>query len=251
MKAAALLSVVVVLAVLGAGAVSGHDVEEKFVFADLINDVKERQVELSRHPLFKMLADRSIPARKRMTFAPYWAFLALTGADLLDTWLYIPNPKSDLEKRVNIFIEEDNFHYNFFLHDFENVFGYTLDRFGSYTAVMRHMYGAESRTVRELIYIWLVVATKYNDPIVTLATFEAIEAGLKDLFEVVYTDVYLASEDLKELQYFGATHVELEMNHTQTSWFKEENSPRPLAELEITRLQMEHSLEAIGAMFDK
>ena len=95
-----------------------------------------------------------------------------------------------------------------------------MDRFGSYSAVMRHMYGAESKAVRELIYAWTVVASKYDDPLITLTTFEVIEAGLKDFFEVVYTKVYLAEEELKGMQYFGATHVELEMNHTMTSWFK-------------------------------
>ena len=246
--------VAVALAALGPiaeGNSAEGDESGTLLFADVISAIEQRQVELSQHPFFKMLADESIPVRRRMTFAPYWAYFALTAADLLDTWLYIPNPQSELEQRINTFVEEDNFHYNYFLHDMEHVFGYTLDRFGSYSAVMRHMYGAESKAVREIIYAWTVVASKYDDPLITLTTFEVIEAGLKDFFEVVYTKVYLAEEELRGMQYFGATHVELEMNHTMTSWFKGENPLRPLAELKITHLQQEHALEAMNAMFDK
>lgn len=221
------------------------------LFADVISVIKQQQEKLSQHPFFKMLADKTIPPRQRMTFAPYWAYFALAGADLLDTWLYIPNPQTELEERINNFIEEDNFHYNLFLHDMDQVFGYTVDRFGSYSAVMRHMYGADSKAVRELVYAWTVAATKFDDPLITLATFEIIEAGLKDFFETVYTNVFLAEEEFKGLHYFGKKHVELEINHTLTSWFKGDNPLRPLAELEITPLQKEHALEAVDMMFDK
>ena len=228
----------------------GHE-SGPLLFADVISVIKQRQEKLSQHPFFQMLADKSIPARQRMTFAPYWAYFALTAADLLDTWLYIPNPKTELERRINIFIEEDNFHYNLFLHDMDQVFGYTLDRFGSYSAVMRHTFGADSKAVRELVYAWTVAATKFDDPLITLTTFEIIEAGLKDFFEAVYANVFLAEEEFKGLHYFGNKHVELEINHTQTSWFKGDNPVRPLAELEITPLQKEHALEAVDMMFDK
>jgi len=40
---------------------------------------------------------------------PYWTFFAMGFADLLDSWLYVPNPQSDLEKRINIFVSEDKF----------------------------------------------------------------------------------------------------------------------------------------------
>ena len=106
-----------------------------------------------------MLADKSIPARQRMTFAPYWAYIALT--DLLDTWLYI-HSQSQNRTVAACKLEEDNFHYNLFLHDMDQVFGYTLDRFGSYSAVLRHMYGADSKAVRELVYARTVAATKFE-----------------------------------------------------------------------------------------
>ena len=220
----------------------------KLLFSSLTEDIKERQKELSEHPFFKMLGDESIPLRKRASFAPYWAFFAFSFADVLDTWIYIPNPRSELEERINMFVREDNFHYNFFFEDMREL-GYTLDRFGSLDAVMRHLWSAESMAVREFIYTWAFYAKRYDDPLVTLATFEAVEAGLQDLFENTATK--LAFEKGLKLEYFGGTHVDLERNHTHTGWFKGGEIVSSLEDLEITELQRDNALEAFEPIFDK
>lgn len=251
MKVAILVAVALVLAV-GVNSTKEDESVDPQLFADVISVCKQRQEQMSQHPFFKMLADQSIPVRQRMMFAPYWASFALSAADVMDTWLYFPNPRTELEELVDAFIGEDNFHYNFFLHDLEEVFGYTMDRFGSVSAVMRHMYGADSKAVRELMYAWVGVVTKYsNDPIVILASFEAGEACMKTFFETVYTYVFLAEEELKDMQYFGTKHVELEMNHKLTTWFKGDDLIRPLAQIEITPLQKEHALEAVEVTYEK
>ena len=99
------------------------------VFDEVIDVIEEKREELSHHKLFKYLADESIPAAKRMQFVPYWTYFALAAADVLDSWIRIPNPQTELERRVNVFINEDNFHYNLFIHDVETVLGYTPSRF--------------------------------------------------------------------------------------------------------------------------
>ena len=248
MKLIIAIAVAVTVPCLVTGGSSPEDASSKLRFSDIITYIQDRRLELSRHPFFKMLGDESIPAAKRMSFTPYWAFFAFSFADVLGTWIYNPNPQSDLEQRINIFVSEDDYHYNFFLHDMETL-GYTIDRFGSAEAVLRHMWSDESRAIRDLIYTWVLGAKMYNDPIVTLATFEGIEAGLKDLFEVAYGKVFLPEGGLKDLEYFGGKHVELEQNHTQTGWFKDIYSP--LAQLEITEQQKANALTAIDAMFEK
>ena len=246
--------VVVALAALGLAFVKGNVEEDEsasLLFADVLSVCEQRQHEISQHPFFKMLADQSIPARQRMRFVPYWAYFSMAAADVMDTWLYFPNPQTELEKLVNMFVEDDDFHYNLFLHDMEHVLGYTLDRFGSFSAVMRHLFGAESKAVRELFYSFAAVASKYNDPVVILAQFEAGEACLKDFFETVNTHVVPAEEEFKELQYFGPKHIELEKSHKITNWFKGENALDSLAELKITPSQREHALEAVNVMYEK
>ena len=219
-------------------------------FQEMMDIIEEKQRELSQHDFFKYLADDSISASKRIQFVPYWSYFALAAADVLDSWIRIPNPKSDLERRVNVFIDEDNFHYNLFLHDVENVLGYTPSRFGSYGAILRHLWGDDSKAVRMLIYAWGSGAKKSKDPMVALASFEAVEAGLKDIFEITYSKLFKGNDGYPDLKYFGQTHVDLESNHTVTGWFKEgEQSTLPLNSYEITEETKQFSLEVVEDMF--
>ena len=70
-------------------------------------------------------------------------------------------------------------------------------------------------------------------------------------FETVYTHVFQAEEEFKELQYFWAKHIELEKGHQMTNQFKGENALDSLAKLKITPSQKEHALEAVIVMYEK
>ena len=221
-------------------------------FSDIISTISEKRDIISEHRFFKMLADPSLPYERRMSFIPYWSYFAMSFADILDSWLYIENPKNELEERVNTFVGEDDFHYNLFLHDVEVVLGYTQERFSSYSAVLRHTWSDETKAVRQLMYTWIACTRKYDDPLITLASFETIEAGLKDIFEVTFSSIYMPEDGLKDLKYFGLTHVELEVNHTQTAWFREGDSPfRPLGELDVSPLQWKQAMEMVDEIFDR
>lgn len=222
----------------------------QYHFKEVIDVIEEKREELSHHELFKYLADESIPSAKRMQFVPYWTYFALAAADVLDSWIRIPNPQTELERRVNVFIDEDNFHYNLFIHDVETVLGYTPSRFGSYGAILRHLWGDDSKAVRMLIYAWGSGVKKSSDPMVALASFEAVEAGLKDIFETTFNKIFKGKDGFPDLKYFGQAHVDLEVNHTQTSWFKEGENPfRPLANYEITKETKQIALEVVEDMF--
>ena len=212
--------------------------------------ILEKQQELSQHDFFRYLADESIPASKRIQFVPYWTYFALAAADVLDSWFRIPNPKSELERRINTFINEDNFHYNLFLHDVETVLGYTPSRFGSYGAILRHLWSDETRAVRMLIFAWASGGKKSEDPMVALASFEAVEAGLKDFCETVFAKLFNGKDGYPDLQYFGQAHVDLELNHTVTAWFQEDHQAKlPLEGLEISEETKRLSLDVVEDMF--
>ena len=242
-------SFLIVAAVVGICCTSGS--ATRHTFQEVMDVIEVKQKELSRHELFKYLADESIPATKRLQFVPYWTYFALAAADVLDSWFRIPNPKTELERRVNVFIDEDNFHYNLFLHDVETVLGYTPSRFGSYGAMLRHLWGDESKAVRMLIFAWASGGKKSDDPMVALASFEAVEAGLKDLFETTYDKLFKGENGAPDLKYFGQAHVDLELNHTVTAWFKldEEQASLPLREFEISEEIKRLSLECVEDMF--
>ena len=87
-----------------------------------------------------------------------------------------------------------------------------------------------------------------------LSTFEVMEAGLKDIFESTYSSIYKVDQKggLKDLKYWGQTHVELEVNHTVTSWFKEGEQPfRPLADYEFTEQSKAGALEVVEELFER
>ena len=226
--------------------------EDTASFREITADLDEKVKELFQHPFFIRLADDSIPIRRRATFVPYWTFFSMGFADVVDTWFSIPNPQNELEERINLYVAEDNFHYNFFLHDVEKVFGYTLDRYGSYAAVLRHIWGDDSRAVREYIYGWIECVNRYRDPIITLATFEAVEMTLKPIFDTMYTAMYLPENGLKDLEYFGQKHVELEANHSQFNWFNQGVTPfLPIEELDITVQQRDRALEVSQEIYER
>ena len=126
---------------------------------------------------------------------------------------------------------------------------------GSYTAVARHIWGDDSKSIRQLMYSWISLAKKYeDDPLVVLSTFEVMEAGLKDIFESTYASIYKVNQKggLKELKYWGQTHLELEVNRTVTSWFKEgEQLFRPLVDYEITEQTKARALEVVEELFER
>ena len=242
-EAVFLFGAILVSAVTMRGALAGN-------FQEVMDIIEDKSAELSQHELFRFLADDSVPARKRMQFIPYWTYFSMSGSDLLDNWFRIPNPKTELEQRVNVFIDEDNFHYNLFFHDVENVLGYTTDNFGSYTAVLRHLWGDDSKAVRMLVHTWGSGAKRSNDPLLVLASFEAVEAGLKYLFEAVYENIHKGKDGFPELKYFGQTHIDYEMNHTVTGWFKDgEMDFRPLGSYEASEETKQLSLELVDELF--
>ena len=222
------------------------------LFQEIIDDMEEKSAKIRQHPFLDFLKDDTIPVRRRMTFAPYLTYFALSFADIVDTWLYVPNPQNELEERINIYIDEDDFHYNLLLHDIENVLGYTLDRYGTFAAVMRHIWGDDTRAVREYIYAWLDCINRYKDPIMTLTSFEVIEVGAQPLVDAAYNHIYLPRTGIKELRYFGQMHVDLEMNHTQFNWFNEDETPvLPLGNIEISAQQRDQALEVAEEMYTR
>ena len=165
-----------------------------------------------------------------------------------DTWLLVEEPRNELEERINKHIAEDDYHYNLFLHDVESVLGLSLDDFGSYSGVMRHLWGDDSRAIRRYIYGWVDCVARYNDPIITLTTLEAMEAGAQALIGTTSQLVHRADSGLQDLMYLGQVHVDLEKKFV---WFNEEASVPPLGHLQITREQRDRAIQITEEMFER
>ena len=220
-------------------------------FSDILSVIDEKRESLSQHRLFEFMRDEALPWEKRLSFAPYLLYLTMTFADVCDTLLYVPNPTTELERRINTFISDDDFHYNFYLNDI-TALGYTLDRFGSLPGVLRHIWGDESRAIRQLMYTWISIVKKYDDPLITFVTIESLEAAGKDFFETAYK--IRNPDDSQELQYFGTNHAELEGNHSQTAWTREEDisiDNRPLGKFDVLPVQLAQAMEIVDDIFER
>ena len=165
-------------------------------FANVLAFVENERAKMSNaNPLFPVLRDASIPVQQRMSFAPYMLYFSLSCPDVLTNWMKIDKPENELnevEKRINIFVNEDNFHYNFYLRDLETL-GWSLDKFGSCGGVLRHVWASESIAVRKLMYTVVSSLRRSADTLVSLTVVELLEAGLYDLFTTVYTHIAKAS----------------------------------------------------------
>ena len=154
---------------------------------------QERKKMASANPFFTTLKDTSIPAHIRMSFAPYMLYFSINASDFLD-YIKIDKPEkelNELERRVNTFINEDNFHYNFYLRDLE-LLGYTFEKFGSVAGVLRHVWATEGLTTRKLVYSCFRAISRDQSPFMAMTICETLEAGLLDLFTVVYKHIYKA-----------------------------------------------------------
>jgi hypothetical protein len=237
------------MTLIGAGAATKEGAAE-YKFVDVTSIIAERQLDLSKHKFFGMLADTTLSYEKRMSFIPYLIFYTMSFADLLDSWMFIPNPSSEMEKFVNTFIDEDDYHYNFYLED-NAVLGYNIDRFGTYPAVVRHIWSDETKTIRQLMYTWVLYAKKFEDPLLVLVTMETFEAGVHDLFVKACENVHRPKDGIKALKYFGDYHVALESNHSQAASSKpKEDETESIDNLDVSALQFEQSMEVIEAVFE-
>jgi len=180
--------------------------------------IQEYHKKLADHPFWKFLGDESIPARKRLSFLPYMTYFTMTFADILDTWMKIENPKTEVELAVNRFCNEDDFHYNFIFSDLKTL-GYTQDRYGAFDGVCRHLWGNDSREVRQLMYTWIAATQKSKDPTLSLIIFETLEAGMYYIFTTAYGSCCKGPGGVPNLDYFGDIHINLEQNHEVTKWF--------------------------------
>ena len=180
-------------------------------FSDVLNLIEnQRKVMFETNPFFKIIADEAFSVEQRMLFIPYLLFFSCGGPDVIT--LLMKNDKepiesSFIEKKINAFIHEDNFHYNFYLKDLETL-GFTMEKFGSVNAVIRHVFAEESIPVRKLVYSLSHYSRQQLDPLIRLTLCELIEAGLFDLFVTIYNKIVKKENSpFANLHYFGDTHV--------------------------------------------
>lgn len=182
---------------------------------EYINELRDNMV--NRNSFFQLLRSDELPVERKILFIPYMVFFSVGCPDVMTLEMKTKG-KCELSDKVNKFIEEDNFHYNFYLNDFISL-GYDFNLFKDSVSVIRHVFSDKSIPVRKLIYNLAFFCIRYESPLYRLVISEILEAGLYDLFTIFFSNVVEKNHSLNMLEYFGKKHVSLEQNHTVTGWF--------------------------------
>lgn len=224
-------------------------------FSDALDYMERKRHDMVESgDFFKTMKDTSIPVDQKMLFVPYMLPFPMGFPDTVSLTLRADKNDKKLSEpmvRINKWLEEDDFHYNFYLHDLEAL-GYSMDKFGSTSAVIRHVYAEESQVLRRLncvISYYCIMAKTEDKPLIALALIEAVEGAISDFFKLVYTNCYQKDPSLSKIEYYGDKHVLLEQSHEVTNWFadgQEEDVFNPSLDAETG----EKIAEMIDHMFD-
>ena len=84
-------------------------------FSDVQNLIgNKKDIMVSTNPFFETLRDPNLSEDQKSLFIPFMLFFSMACPDVMTSQMMIKkytNDISDVERRVNAFVSEDNFHY--------------------------------------------------------------------------------------------------------------------------------------------
>lgn len=204
---------------------------------EMIPVIQEKMKVLENTQLCKWLRENEENGEDRFLFTPSMAFFVLGFRDILEA-TRIPNPKTDLEREINIHCNEDIDHWQWYLNDLEKM-GFSHQSWGAGAIdVLRTVWNDDAYIVRKMVYETIANIKKYNDPLISLSIIEVLEAA----FGVFITHMLKPIQHLgvyHGLEYFGSLHVEKELAHARGAWEDGVRTESEFEEHELTTAQRE------------
>ncbi|MDY6897391.1 MAG: hypothetical protein SWZ49_04840 [Cyanobacteriota bacterium] len=181
---------------------------------EILVHIGHKKQEYAQLDFFHFLKDKSIPAKQRLSFAPYFAPFVM-GFGELNQYVWREEPTSDpIQEIINQHTYEDDSHWIWFLEDLKNL-GY--DKSLDFTGALKVIWSKELKCSRQTFYEIYRYTYKAN-PIYKYVVMEAIEA-IADIFLSTTKKVAEELESVSECEYryFGMTHFSCESNHSKDS----------------------------------
>jgi hypothetical protein len=173
--------------------------------------LQKRTAEYAREPLFQFLQDTSIPAAKRLSFAPCVAHFVMSFADLYADVLFEEPTQDKYQQLVNTHTKEDENHFRWFLADLEKLGADPQVRFSD---ALRFVWGTHTRQMRLLSYHMCRLGFRV-EPLQKLVLVQCIEgAGKVTVDNVAKVGREFCQQTGARLVYFGPHHSETESEHT-------------------------------------
>lgn len=215
---------------------------------EMIPTIQKSMKILENTPLCKWLSSSESSSEDRFLFTPSMAFFVLGFRDILEA-IRIDNPKTPLEIEINTHCNEDIDHWKWYLNDLERM-GFSHLSWGDGAIdVFRRVWDDDAYVVRNMVYDTIANIKKYNDPLISLAIVEVLEAA----FGVFITHMLKPIEHLgvyHGLEYFGSLHVEKELSHARGAWEDGERTENEYETHELNENQKQIVNSLVSEMTD-
>lgn len=175
---------------------------------EAIEDLKQK---FGHHHIFSYLQDSNLTIEERISWFPCITHIAMGFSDV---WKYDfrKEPSNDMiQKLINQHTYEDEDHWIWFIDDLKKL---GFDKQSLFSETLKFLWGEENTKIRLVPHL-VAVEVHHADPIIKLASIEAIEATFHVFISATVPVMKDIEKQTKEkYHYIGTTHFEVEDSHT-------------------------------------
>jgi hypothetical protein len=173
--------------------------------------IEEKKQVFAKLPFFEYLQDENIEPFQRLNWILCFAQFAMTFGELNRSILREEPTDDPIQKIVNQYTHEDDYHWYWMLDDIEKL---GIDSQLKFTDTLRFLWGEKTVKTRRLSYDTFALSLFNTEPILRLAIIESIEAtanvGLPIVAKVA-TELQRMTH--MEYKYLGRGHILAEEDH--------------------------------------
>ncbi len=200
-----------------------------------INLIEKNNTLCAKNDFFKWLAhvDSFNAKHEILSFAPAMTFFVLGFKDILEE-IKSSNPKSELEKILNIHCHEDSQHWLWFLDDLTKLGLDNHSKLNNTSEFLKLIWSEEFTPMREMVYNTIFRIKESNNPKISLIIVEVLEAAF-ETFIANLSHALKGTEIYNQLSYFGDRHEQEEHNHQMGSWANPEMINNKVLMIELSQ----------------
>lgn len=214
---------------------------------EVLELIEEKKQEFAKLPFFTLLANESIEPMKRLAWAPYMAFFAMSFKDINAYALRREVCDDPIQTMINNHSYEDGRHWRWYLEDIKKL---DLDKTQNFTEHLKFLWSEETQQTRYLCHNLFALLVFEKDPIIKLVVIEAIEAtGVVALPLFAKLGNQLQEMTQKRYSYFSASHAKVETGHILSD-LDTNDTEKFLEQIQLTEEQKSKAIQAIETVFD-
>lgn len=211
---------------------------------DVLELIERRKARVSDHPFYQWLRSEDVAWGDRFVFAPVFVNFIMGFRDMNRWFMRYPEPRSRLERAINVHTREDETHSRLFLEDWRKL---GLDqRLGWSAGDLIAWYFAAPATelFRDFGMQILEMCVQEQDPLVRFSFMEAIESCGHVFFGVTAPVAVACTRHTGlEYRYFGPYHLARETGHLLAGEHLFTDQP-------LTEAQRQRAFQRVNRIFD-